>query len=273
MGWNIQSFPGIKISRAASSWILPPFLIFLPLSLIRPTFGRNRYLAVAPWLLPRWPAPASRFLAAPRFACRSLRLCPLPRLLAGVFAPVFASPCPPGTFLESASFGAFRCRRLCPPVALVAAGPARVRSSLCPPKSFTMGGKLWSEEEERIFWEIIVPRSPRRLPPEQPADALNWSQCADLMREEMDAAGLAPRRDYTGLGLCKLYFHPTLCPSIFLDSLSFLSFIFLPILCLSSHVFFFAVSFPLLCAFALFYILRFSLHLAVFLYLVLTHCS
>ncbi|KAF7558046.1 hypothetical protein G7046_g5896 [Stylonectria norvegica] len=55
-----------------------------------------------------------------------------------------------------------------------------------------MGGKVWSEEEERVFWEVIVPQSPNAA---NPADrALSWKQCCVIMQETM---GAAARREYT----------------------------------------------------------------------------
>ncbi|KAJ3521120.1 hypothetical protein NM208_g13439 [Fusarium decemcellulare] len=55
-----------------------------------------------------------------------------------------------------------------------------------------MGGKVWSTEEERIFWEVVIPRSPNAA---NPADrTLSWKECVDLMNESI---GLGARREYT----------------------------------------------------------------------------
>ncbi|CAJ0551935.1 Ff.00g059140.m01.CDS01 [Fusarium sp. VM40] len=59
-----------------------------------------------------------------------------------------------------------------------------------------MGGKVWSEEEERIFWELVIPRSTVAAhPPSDPAaQPLSWPDCAQWMNE---MAGDNPRRIYT----------------------------------------------------------------------------
>ncbi|KAI5461433.1 hypothetical protein BGZ63DRAFT_385840, partial [Mariannaea sp. PMI_226] len=55
-----------------------------------------------------------------------------------------------------------------------------------------MGGKVWSEDEEYIFWKIIVPQSVGAAnPPSQP---LGWPECATLMQDMM---GTNARRTYT----------------------------------------------------------------------------
>ncbi|KAK0651722.1 hypothetical protein B0T16DRAFT_387102 [Cercophora newfieldiana] len=71
-----------------------------------------------------------------------------------------------------------------------------------------MGGKLWNEEEELVLWTIIIPLSPRRLPPDQATEALSWEDCAILMRDTMRQRRIArgepeqpDRRNYTYLGL------------------------------------------------------------------------
>ncbi|KAF4992008.1 hypothetical protein FGRMN_7462 [Fusarium graminum] len=59
-----------------------------------------------------------------------------------------------------------------------------------------MGGKVWSEEEERIFWEDVIPRSTVAAnPPADPTvQPLSWPDCAKWMNEN---AGDKPRRVYT----------------------------------------------------------------------------
>ena len=63
-----------------------------------------------------------------------------------------------------------------------------------------MGGKTWSKEEERLFWEVIVPRSPVAAYPD-PKNSLNWAQLAEWMNE---LAGDKRRREYTHTMLCRL---------------------------------------------------------------------
>ncbi|KAK7430327.1 hypothetical protein QQZ08_003075 [Neonectria magnoliae] len=55
-----------------------------------------------------------------------------------------------------------------------------------------MGGKVWSGEEERAFWEIVIPQS--CVAAQAPAQPLDWGQCAELMRDIM---GPDARRDYS----------------------------------------------------------------------------
>ncbi|KAJ3458316.1 hypothetical protein FSOLCH5_010219 [Fusarium solani] len=55
-----------------------------------------------------------------------------------------------------------------------------------------MGGKVWSTEEERVFWEIVVPVSPHAANPVK--RLLTWPQCAELMTREV---GANARREYT----------------------------------------------------------------------------
>ncbi|KAH6987720.1 hypothetical protein BKA56DRAFT_669336 [Ilyonectria sp. MPI-CAGE-AT-0026] len=55
-----------------------------------------------------------------------------------------------------------------------------------------MGGKVWTEDEERVFWEVIVPESPSGANPDH--RPMNWKQCAKMMQEIM---GTEARRDYT----------------------------------------------------------------------------
>jgi hypothetical protein len=66
-----------------------------------------------------------------------------------------------------------------------------------------MGGKVWSEEEERIFWEVVIPRSTVAAHPssDPAAQPLSWPDCAQWMNE---MAGDNPRRIYTSTMLCKL---------------------------------------------------------------------
>ncbi|KAI8714545.1 hypothetical protein NCS52_01174400 [Fusarium sp. LHS14.1] len=55
-----------------------------------------------------------------------------------------------------------------------------------------MGGKVWSTEEERVFWEVVVPVSPHAA--NHAKRLLTWPQCAELMTQKM---GANARREYT----------------------------------------------------------------------------
>ncbi|UPK93897.1 hypothetical protein LCI18_004832 [Fusarium solani-melongenae] len=55
-----------------------------------------------------------------------------------------------------------------------------------------MGGKVWSTEEERVFWEVVIPVSPHAADPAK--RLLTWPQCAELMTREV---GANARREYT----------------------------------------------------------------------------
>ncbi|KAF4442914.1 hypothetical protein FACUT_1737 [Fusarium acutatum] len=55
-----------------------------------------------------------------------------------------------------------------------------------------MGGKTWSVDEERMLWEVVVPRS---VAAANPADRrMSWEQCAQYMND--NAGGIA-QRNYT----------------------------------------------------------------------------
>ncbi|GKT98980.1 hypothetical protein FLAG1_02127 [Fusarium langsethiae] len=57
-----------------------------------------------------------------------------------------------------------------------------------------MGGKTWSMDEERLFWEVIVPQSAAAAYPDE-NDSLSWEQLADQMNK---LSGANARRVYTG---------------------------------------------------------------------------
>ncbi|KAL7945608.1 hypothetical protein V8C42DRAFT_323650 [Trichoderma barbatum] len=64
-----------------------------------------------------------------------------------------------------------------------------------------MGGKTWSKQEERFFWKIIVPQSPKAV---EPSDRIHdWRVCAEIMQQEM---GVNARRKYSKLMLFEHYF-------------------------------------------------------------------
>lgn len=60
-----------------------------------------------------------------------------------------------------------------------------------------MGGKTWSRDEERHFWETIVPQSPQAADPAN--RSLTWKGCAAEMQQLM---GDSRRRIYTPTMLC-----------------------------------------------------------------------
>lgn len=65
-----------------------------------------------------------------------------------------------------------------------------------------MGGKVWSTEEERVFWEVVVPVSPNAANPAK--RLLSWAECVELMKREI---GGNARREYTQTMLCKCRYH------------------------------------------------------------------
>ena len=68
-----------------------------------------------------------------------------------------------------------------------------------------MGGKVWSSEEEKNFWETIIPQSPIAPNPED--EKLSWDECAKLMQR---TTGGDARREYTGSMLCRFLCIPRL---------------------------------------------------------------
>ena len=62
-----------------------------------------------------------------------------------------------------------------------------------------MGGRVWSRDEERVFWTYIIPRSPKRLGLHRANPEISWTQLAVEMARKM---GENARREYTELGLC-----------------------------------------------------------------------
>ncbi|WDK12419.1 hypothetical protein CGRA01v4_03698 [Colletotrichum graminicola] len=65
-----------------------------------------------------------------------------------------------------------------------------------------MGGKVWSDNEERVFWRIIVPQSQKRIAT-GPAHTKTWEELAPLMQSLM---GVNAKRTYTHLGLFEHFF-------------------------------------------------------------------
>ncbi|KAK0728154.1 hypothetical protein B0T26DRAFT_672735 [Lasiosphaeria miniovina] len=66
-----------------------------------------------------------------------------------------------------------------------------------------MGGKVWSKEEEKIFWRDIIPFSPKRLGIDRANPEKTWTALAvdmtEIMNEIQADSGEEPRRNYTYL--------------------------------------------------------------------------
>ncbi|KAK2064672.1 hypothetical protein LY76DRAFT_37365 [Colletotrichum caudatum] len=65
-----------------------------------------------------------------------------------------------------------------------------------------MGGKVWSVDEERVFWRIIVPQSQKRIAT-GPTHTKTWEDLTPLMQSLM---GVNAKRTYTHLGLFEHFF-------------------------------------------------------------------
>jgi hypothetical protein len=63
-----------------------------------------------------------------------------------------------------------------------------------------MGGKVWSELEERHFWRVAVSQSPKRAGIDIAKAEKSWDQ---LGKEMQNAMGSDARRRYSGTMLCK----------------------------------------------------------------------
>jgi len=63
-----------------------------------------------------------------------------------------------------------------------------------------MGGRIWSKQEEVIFWKKLIPHSPKRLGKDLENEEKSWEWVAQEMTERM---GKNARREYTALGVCK----------------------------------------------------------------------
>ncbi|KAI1813523.1 hypothetical protein GGS20DRAFT_552906, partial [Poronia punctata] len=63
-----------------------------------------------------------------------------------------------------------------------------------------MGGKVWSETEERHFWRVAVAQSPKRCGIDQAKAERSWEE---LAREMQVVMGTRARRQYSGTMLCK----------------------------------------------------------------------
>lgn len=65
----------------------------------------------------------------------------------------------------------------------------------------TMGGKVWSNDEESYFWHTVVTHSPKRVGVDLAKPEKSWDQLADEMRTHM---GEPARRNYNGSILGKI---------------------------------------------------------------------
>jgi hypothetical protein len=73
-----------------------------------------------------------------------------------------------------------------------------------------MGGKIWTAEEEEVFWNQIVPQSYHRLGADRTAyPGRDWAALGREMRDAMGqyyhARDEEPPREYSGQALCKYY--------------------------------------------------------------------
>lgn len=67
-----------------------------------------------------------------------------------------------------------------------------------------MGGKLWSKDEEEVFWLQLIPHSPKRIGDDRVKNKEHsWYWFADQMTQIMAHNA---RREYTPLCVCE-YFH------------------------------------------------------------------
>ncbi|KAK0635444.1 hypothetical protein B0T17DRAFT_42015 [Bombardia bombarda] len=68
-----------------------------------------------------------------------------------------------------------------------------------------MGGKVWSHEEEEVFWMDIIPKSNKRVGIDRLSDreVMGWPELAQYMVQVM---GERARREYTALSLFEHYF-------------------------------------------------------------------
>jgi hypothetical protein len=62
-----------------------------------------------------------------------------------------------------------------------------------------MGGKVWTLEEERYFWKVVVPSSAKRKGIHLSNPEQKWSDLATKMQHDM---GDKAKRTYTPLMLC-----------------------------------------------------------------------
>ncbi len=66
-----------------------------------------------------------------------------------------------------------------------------------------MGGRVWTAQEEKVFWKQIIPNSPKKhegLDKILGDESKSWKELADDMQVIMGDPAV---RKYTGLMLCK----------------------------------------------------------------------
>lgn len=63
-----------------------------------------------------------------------------------------------------------------------------------------MGGKVWSEAEEKYFWRTAMSFSPKRAGIDRSKPEMSWPQLATQMQAAM---GGEARRQYTETMMCK----------------------------------------------------------------------
>ncbi len=62
-----------------------------------------------------------------------------------------------------------------------------------------MVNRVWSSQEEKVYWEVIIPKSPKRIGVHRTEDGHDWDVCAEMMQKLMKDDA---RRNYTSLSLC-----------------------------------------------------------------------
>lgn len=75
-----------------------------------------------------------------------------------------------------------------------------------------MGGKVWTEKEEKMFWLNIVPQSPKRAGADKVNPEKSWK---DLALEMQARLANNAQRKYTALMLCESRSHLHLASVLF----------------------------------------------------------
>ncbi|ORY71310.1 uncharacterized protein BCR38DRAFT_328326, partial [Pseudomassariella vexata] len=66
-----------------------------------------------------------------------------------------------------------------------------------------MGGKVWSEKEERYFWRVAMSVGPKRAGVDRAKPERSWN---DLAADMQRAMGEDSRREYSGVLMFEHYF-------------------------------------------------------------------